>query len=481
MKNKFLSKDYKEELAKIVEEKNFSQDTENLLLSMCYKIDDSYINYKTVKREVPSKDEFMEKLVLDVELNCKNIIIARPNSELEKELKENECRIKDDGNAEKNIISYPNEKTLAYAIAKASLPPMRNQFTDEETAVETAINIGKCISESEVVRDFSGWTWSILSNEIESTECNTIYVLLSFLLGYKSLENVDIKYIQEQVGEEFYNELKKVAMQFYLSYDKAKNEEILKKLSANKEKLLKMKNPSEYVIEITAKKKKSLEQIKHIDKILNDPFLLRQEYLIYNSNKPDNEKVFSVSHYQEKLSKDRQNIVNEINEYNRIENPNEFLNEKEKLEYEIKLYEEKTDISKLEKEFKKLFMKKLEETNNRKEILDIIYEIRYLNFLPNCKMNLNEIEEKVVPKAIKTRVLEPISNNDILDYRILKGIFDSDTISLENLYIKLSSNQNIINVEIYDGDVLERKYDVVLPEGASVQIRKSRKMKIFAM
>ena len=96
-------------------------------------------------------------------------------------------------------------------------------------------------------------------------------------------------------------------------------------------------------------------------------------------------------------------------------------------------------------------------------------------------MNLNEIEEKVVPKAIKTRVLEPISNNDILDYRILKGIFDSDTISLENLYIKLSSNQNIINVEIYDGDVLERKYDVVLPEGASVQIRKSRKMKIFAM
>ena len=129
---------------------------------------------------------------------------------------------------------------------------------------------------SEVVRDFSGWTWSILSNEIESTECNTIYVLLSFLLGYKSLENVDIKYIQEQVGEEFYNELKKVAMQFYLSYDKTKNEEILKKLSANKEKLLKMKNPSEYVIEITAKKKKKLRAVKHIVKILNDPFLLLQ-------------------------------------------------------------------------------------------------------------------------------------------------------------------------------------------------------------
>ena len=178
MKNKFLPKDYKEELAKVIEEKNFSQE------SMCYKMDDSYINYQTVKREVPSKDEFMEKLVLDVELNCKNIVIARPNSELEQELKKNECVIKMDGEYEKNIISYPNEKTLAYAIAKASLLPMKNEFTDEQKAIITAINIGKCISESEVIRDFNGWTWSILSNEIESTECNVIYVFLSFLLGY---------------------------------------------------------------------------------------------------------------------------------------------------------------------------------------------------------------------------------------------------------------------------------------------------------
>ena len=97
MKNKFLPKDYKEELAKVIEEKNFSQESENLLLAMCYKMDDSYINYQTVKREVPSKDEFMEKLVLDVELNCKNIVIARPNSELEQKLKKNDFFIKMDG------------------------------------------------------------------------------------------------------------------------------------------------------------------------------------------------------------------------------------------------------------------------------------------------------------------------------------------------------------------------------------------------
>ena len=444
-------------------------------------MDDSYTNYRTVKREVPSKEEFMEKLVLDVELNCKNIIIAKPNSELEKELKQNQRKIKMDGQAEKNIISYPNEKTLAYAIAKASLPAMKNEFTDEDRAVITAINIGKCISESEVIRDFSGWTWSILSNEIESTECNTIYVFLSFLLGYKALENINLQYIKENLTESFYKEMQKVAMQFYLSYDKDKNEEILKKLSEDKKKLEKMKDSSKYIIEITKEKKETIDQIKQIDRILSDPLLMRQEYLIYNSNKPDKEKVFSVSHYQEKLTKDRQKLLYTLSEYNRIENPNEFLKEREKLEYEIKFYEEKTDISKLEKEFKKIFIKKLEKTNERRELLNIIYEIRYLNFLPNCKMNLNEIEEKAVPKAIKYHVLEPISNNDILDYRILKGIFDSDVISLENLYIKLSSSQNIINVELYEGDTLEKKYDITLPDGVNIQIRRSKKMKIFAI
>ena len=283
------------------------------------------------------------------------------------------------------------------------------------------------------------------------------------------------------VTESFYKEMQKVAMQFYLSYDKDKNEEILKKLSEDKKKLEKMKDSSKYIIEITKEKKETIDQIKQIDRILSDPLLMRQEYLIYNSNKPDKEKVFSVSHYQEKLTKDRQKLLYTLSEYNRIENPNEFLKEREKLEYEIKFYEEKTDISKLEKEFKKIFIKKLEKTNERRELLNIIYEIRYLNFLPNCKMNLNEIEEKAVPKAIKYHVLEPISNNDILDYRILKGIFDSDVISLENLYIKLSSSQNIINVELYEGDTLEKKYDITLPDGVNIQIRRSKKMKIFAI
>ena len=85
----------------------------------------------------------------------------------------------------------------------------------------------------------------------------------------------------------------------------------------------------------------------------------------------------------------------------------------------------------------------------------------------------------MIPKAINAGIIAPVSNNDEIDYRLLKGIFDSQTLALENLYIKLASQDNMIHVEIYDNDVLETQYNVILPEGSEIEIRKSRRTKIF--
>ena len=482
MRSKFMSLDYRDELANITELKGFSQSAENLLLSMIYKIEDGYDNYQTVKREVPSKAEFIEKIVKSIREDCESIEIVEPRSELAKELADSKCKIMTAQDARtklKRVISFPNEKNLLYGVSKIAIPPLRDNMPVEEQAMFTAINIGRCISNAEAIRDFSGWTWSILENEIESTECNVIYVFLSILLGYEFLENVDISRIQRSVSIPFFQELKKVSTQFYLSYDKAQNEEILKKIYESKKKLEKMRNQSAYVIDIAESKKNKLMEIKQLDETLNNPKKMREEYLAYNSTLPDEQKIFSVSHYEEKLQNKREKLLKEIEDFNKMQNPIEFVKEKEKLQYEIKFYEEKTDISKLEKEFLKCFEKRIEDTNDRRRLLDIIYEIRYLNFLPNCKMKLNEVEEKIIPKAIRFNVIAPISNNNILDYRILKGIFNSQTVSLENLYIRLSSDNNRIKVEIYDGDMLEMTYYVNLPEGSSIEIRRSKKMKIF--
>ncbi len=481
MRNKFLSKDYKDELASIAEAKGFNQQTENLLLSMCYRIEDSYSNYQKVKRVVPDKNEFMEKLVFDVERNCDDILIAEPNSELEQELKANKCTILTERDANrKRVISYPNEKTLLYGISKVSLPPMMEHLHIEERAVMTAINIGKCIASSEVIRDFNGWSWSILENEIESSECNIIYTFLTILLGHEFFNNFDCEKIRRSVSNSFYEELKKVSMQFYMSYDKKENEKILKLLSEDKLKLEKMKNQTAYILDVTEKKKALILKIKNLDEILNNQKLLRDEYLRYNEKMPDEEKIFSVSHYEEKLQVERTKCLEQIDEFNKMQNPIEYMNAKEKLELEIKFYEEKTDISKLQKSFCNMLEKKIANTTDRKELLNLIYEVRYLKFLPNCKMKLADIEEKLIPKAIEYNVIAPVSNNNIIDYRILKGIFNSQVVNLENLLIKLSSINGQLNVEIYDGDILDSSYGVDLPEGSTIEIKKSKKMKIFS-
>ena len=125
------------------------------------------------------------------------------------------------------------------------------------------------------------------------------------------------------------------------------------------------------------------------------------------------------------------------------------------------------------------YEEKVKKTNNSKAILDLLYQVRYLNFLPNCSLKLKKIEQILIPKAINAGIIAPVSNNDEIDYRLLKGIFDSQTLALENLYIKLASQDNMIHVEIYDNDVLETQYNVILPEGSEIEIRKSRRTKIF--
>ena len=94
-------------------------------------------------------------------------------------------------------------------------------------------------------------------------------------------------------------------------------------------------------------------------------------------------------------------------------------------------------------------------------------------------MKLTHLEQLILPKAIQTNVIAPISNNNTIDYRILKGIFKSQVMSLENLTIRLSSVNSKIHVEIFDGEMIDSEYDVALPEGSTIEIRRTKKMKIF--
>ena len=72
-------------LEEVLSKKNFSEDIKNTLLSIFYKLDNGYDDYKTVKRNTYEKKEYMQKITKIIDRNCENIIFLQ-NKEKDQEL-----------------------------------------------------------------------------------------------------------------------------------------------------------------------------------------------------------------------------------------------------------------------------------------------------------------------------------------------------------------------------------------------------------
>ena len=79
-------KDYNIELDEILDMKYFSSNIKNLLLSMVYKIEISYVDFKEVKRCVRTKEDFLNEIIETIRLYCDNVKTVEPDSDQAKML-----------------------------------------------------------------------------------------------------------------------------------------------------------------------------------------------------------------------------------------------------------------------------------------------------------------------------------------------------------------------------------------------------------
>ncbi len=497
MKKKLLKKDYNEELEEIAESKRFEKEAQNLLLSMLYKVEIAYDDYKTTKREVPEKEEFIKEIVEIVKRNVREIQIAKPNSELEKILEKTRCKIleeepENEYNNEQKVIFFPNEKVVLFSIVRAGLEKIRNNLKIEEKSIISLLEIGKCMSYSESIRDFNGFSWQALPKDIENIELNIIYTNLLFLLGRETLNNItckNVEHLKKYINQDLYYKIEKIALKYYLSYDEKRKEKIEKAIEQDKIKLEKMKNQEKFIEEITKEKKELLGKIKEIDELINNPEDLRKRYLEENSKLPNEKKIFSISHYEEMLQTKRKKILNSIEEKNRLLNPIEYVKEKTEIENKIEYYNsiEIINVLEIQKDFLKEMIKKINNLSQKEDVLDVIYEIRYLKNLPidekgsimKDKIDFKEIEKEAITKGIEQNLITPISNNKESDYELIKSIFDTKNIKLEELLIRLEIEDGKLKSEIYDGNILDSTNYITLQNGSNVRIRKTKKVKIF--
>ena len=490
-KNKILSKlnirDYNNELEKILENKLFSYDVKNLLLSMLYKIENAYRDYETVKVEVPSKKEFIENILRIIREKALKILLVKPGAPEAKELEQKNVKYKvDKENGE--IVCFQNEFVMLTALLKLDQTNANLEVPYDylkEPLIEL-INQGRLDSMLEVIRDFNGWSWDIVTKEIGDISGNLLYQNLLLLNG----KNANIK-----KSKKMYNTIIKMSIQKYLA--NKENEDYIQKFEetkkAKQERLELFEHKRDLLDKITEEKKEYTKQIEQIDRTLNNNELLKKEYYERNKNLPNKEKIFSVSYLVGILEKERKKLLEGIEECNKIILPKEYVEQKSKLEEETRFLESiqidiyRNDIVEICKEFLenvKNIIKGINEENKNK-LITWIYKIRYYRYIPISEtesvkdlQELNELFEEVIKLIIKKlqkfKIWDTFSEDEELNYKILKEIFNTKIIYLQSINIQCRFENKVLIVEYYDDTVIDNSLEVHID---SVKIKK--KFKLF--
>ena len=242
--SKFNSNEYNNKLEKILDNKTFDEDVKNLLLSMLYKIENGYNDYFKVKPESMEKAIFMEQILETIEKYCFQIQAVTPETDDAKPLKDTDsvCLIEPD---EGTILVYANEEALLYSLVqmrilqKEMIYKINNQEDVQQEkyykeAIRNFIIRAKCINDSEVVRDFDGWSWNNSLKREENIQRNLIFQNLLLLnINYKNADFYTEKYKQSvNSGYDYDRKLYESILSIEISENESLKNEV--KIIANK-------------------------------------------------------------------------------------------------------------------------------------------------------------------------------------------------------------------------------------------------------
>lgn len=495
--DKIVKKNYNNELELILENKAFDENTKNILLSMLYKVETAYDDYRQVKINVMPKDEFLKMIVGIIKNKVDTIKIVKINSKEAEVLKDKQFLV---DKKNKTIICYPIERNLLYCIFEIGKKDkiVKDKYYLIDKTISNLLFIGNNINNVEVIRDFNGFSWDIVEKDIESIKHNLMYQNLSILVGTEFINKwiynneVLIDYfdafkikLEELYGkknkEEIIDFVSKISILLMMKYDKDKILKVQKNKNEIEEKILEIGDREEFIKKITKEKKEINKKIRKIDTILNDKNLLQLEYEERNSNLPLEKKIFSMRVLANMMKKEREDLVLNLNKQNELLNPQKFIKYENKLEEKYK-YFRLLDIKDIEKsievetlEFQKLFLDcykiKIQKARTKQELINLIYEFRYYLNLPytngknitqikSINKKIENIFSLLLNKAINEKVIIKVSNNEDLNFDILKNIFNTKIIKLESMKIEIVNEKNNLYIQVFDEETFDKKIEL---------------------
>lgn len=511
MKNNFFKNITKNNLNNnlehVLSKKSFSEETKNILLSMFYKIENGYNDYKTVKRDTYEKKVYIQKLIDIIDKDCEKIEFLKQNDKSKEVVnKEN-----------KEIICYPIETQILYLLAKIQKKNVIVKYIDYylEKAFSFVLNTGNNINIVEPLRDFNGFSWNVVSRDIEDINCNIIYQNMIFLMGNEFLDKWANNYnslvdyfdifqseIEQKYGKKIkdgiVNTIMRLSIIINSIHDKEFEKELLEKKEQIKSVFEKMENTEEYLINITKLKRQKEKELKQLDQIINNKDLLAQEYTNRNNKLPLENKIFSIRVLKNALEEERINIVKEIENYSELMKPKEFLSKRENISKQMEILkvadkntEEKIHklVIELQKYVIKCLYKNVQNANNKQDIIELIYKYRYYCYIPiSTKKNINEEEKlkkyleklgmEIIKKAIELKAIHQITEDTNLNYKITRKILLSKIISLEDINIKITENKESAILKIYDEEIEDAEMTV---KKEKIKVKVNKKIKFVSL
>lgn len=511
--SKFQSNNSK--LETVLYRKNFSGDVKNLLLSMLYRLTSSYNDYANIKVNVEDKNKFVENIINIIE-KCGSIEIVKPNSEEGKKFIKDGITCKVDTYF-KTIKVFQSERDMLYAIFKMNDTKM---YLDEKydlirISLPEMLNEGRDINNIEIIRDFDAWSWNTIASEISNIDCNLIYQNLQILLGFEFLDNWMKQEKQKELLEKLEEKLKTYynkenvdqllnniyRLSILVCVQRNKNEKarLLDERDWDEKELSRLKDKKALVEELTATKKKKTNEIKKLDKIISSNRLLIEEFEKRNKKLSEYKKIFSPENLLGTLKKERKKAINEIEECNKLLDAKIYVEKKKQLERNLSFLKDIKTARNKEKykiDIEKLFIKcmlerveRIKSLEQKKSAVILFRILRYYNFVlfdenrfiaevEDLREDLDKIQSRILQKLYEVKGLNPITKNIETDIGIVKQIFDTRIMSLDNVYIGATIQNNKILVKVYDGNTLEIEF--MIDNLNNVQFKLKKKIKLFA-
>lgn len=314
----FRLKDYNYILDKILEEKNFSEDAKNLLLSMIYKIESSYADYSQIKGIYQKKNEFIDEIINIVSRHCRYLFLVDPKNEEVKLLKQNKV-VALTNEKEQRIYAYPTEQAVLYGICdiKPKYFYIPRGYYYIKNRFQSLLVEGTILNNTEVIRNFNGWSWNYSEDSQINQIPNMIYQSIRMLVGEDFLREWEndssgkVDYIYELRKDLFVQFGKEASRNFFIALAKliiaTNTREDKEKLKKEYDKVLdaynNMGDKTEYIFKISNEKKKLTAEIQKIDLLLSDGEALKREFIKRNKALPLDRQLFSVRKFSRYIRK----------------------------------------------------------------------------------------------------------------------------------------------------------------------------------